>query len=113
MPWIGMTVKADPAPKPRRGQAGREPAQIRKPFKSVADASPVDRPRANAADRRSHVEHRQRAGDGIHHPGDANETTAKEDYNLRSVAVNKPAFDRHQPRFRQHKDAERDLYGRS
>ena len=56
-----------------RGQPGRQSAAIRKPLERVADAGAVHGAGADAADCRGEVEQRQRVGDRVDHPGDADQ----------------------------------------
>ena len=102
-------VSAEPAPKP----AAVRPAArlVGKPFQGIADAGAVDGAGANAADRGGDVEHGQRTDIGVQHPRDADQHAADHHDDLGAVAVDEPAFDRHQPCLGEHEDAESDLDG--
>jgi hypothetical protein len=102
--WIGMMVRADPAPKP----AAVRPA-ARKPLQRIADAGAVHRAGADAADRGGNIEHGQRIRDRVQRPGNADQNAANQHDNLGPEAIDEPAFDRHQPCLGKHKDAERHL----
>src|SRR5438270_719584 len=72
-------------------------ATIGKPLERVADAGPVDRARADAADRGREVQQEQRIGDRVDDPGDADQHAADEHHRTRPEAVDEVAFDRDQP----------------
>ena len=53
---IGITVSADPAPKPAAVKPGGKPAPVGKPFQRVAYRRAVDDAGADAADRGADIE---------------------------------------------------------
>ena len=65
-----MTVKADPAPKPAAVKPAASPRRSENHFRALPMQVPLTAP-PDTADRRGDVEHRQRAGDGIQHPRNA------------------------------------------
>ena len=97
--------------KTRRGQAGGQAALVGEPFQRIADAGAVDRAGADAADRGGDVEHGERTHIGVQHPRDADQHAADHHDDLGAVAVDEPAFDRHQPGLGEHEDGEGDLDG--
>jgi len=96
MAWMGMMVRAEPAP-------------VGEPLQGVADAGAVDAACTDAADGCSDVQHGERLGDRVQHPGDGDQHAADQHHDLRPEAVDDPAFDRHQPGFHDDEDGERDL----
>ncbi len=95
----------------RRGHARRQAAAPREPFQRVADAGPIDRAGAHAADGRGDVQHRERARNGVQDPGERNQDRATQHHDTGSESVDQISFDWNQPGLNQDEDRECDLDG--
>ena len=94
---------------PGRGNTGREAAFVRKPLQSVADAGAIDAAGADACDDHTEVIAVQRGRFRVDDPTDRAQDAAQENHEARTVFVDEPAFDRHQPGLEEHKQRESPL----
>ena len=103
---IGITVSAEPAPKPAAVSPAASPRRSGNHFSALPTEAAVDDAGADAADRRADIEQEQRVGDRVDHPGDRDQHAAAADHDLRAELVDQVTLDRHQPGFGQHEDGE-------
>jgi len=91
------------------GEANGEAALVREPLQRAVHAGCVDAADADAADDGADIKAGERAGVGIHDPGQTSEQTAHEHHGARAVLVDEVTFDRGQPGLHNHEDREGDL----
>src|SRR6266581_4483775 len=81
----------------RRGDACGKAALVGKPFQRIADAGAVDAAGADAGDDHPEIIAVERGCFGVDRPSDGAKDAANQNDNTRTVFIDEPAFDRHQP----------------
>ena len=108
---IGTSVIADPAPKPAAVRPSRKAAPVGKPFDRVTHGGAVDETRADAAECGTDIEHHERCGDTIQHPGRTDQHAARAYGQFRADPVDHVTLKRQQPSFAQHEHGKGHLDG--